>query len=165
MKKVYLIKMDIGNTNIILPRDNSTDEMLCFKSKKELQKYIDINAEYGDDKWKYCHPVAVPVFPRDCIAGEYMYIDRIDYGVDYDFDNGTIFNKIQFSQVVYPSKEILKYKSGLYEYTMNVLSEMDEKDRQEYVNEDDHIYNRYTRTTFDCMAGYIDYKIYQLKIV
>ena len=70
------------------------------------------------------------------------------------------FISIQWGEVVYPSKEILLSKSSLYEdiykYSLS----------DDYVNEDnDHIYNKYAETNFDSMSGYVEYKIYKLKIV
>ena len=161
MKKVYLVKD--GYNQLVIPAIDTED--VCFKSKKECEKHIEMCAECGSEDWKYCTPIAIPVYPRDNIAGEYMYIDRINYGIDYDFDTNRIYHNIQWSGVVYPSKEILKSNSGLLEYTYEQISDDGKSD--DYVNEGDgnHIYNKYTRTTFDAMAGHIDYKIYGLKIV
>lgn len=159
MKKVFLIK-NIKYDQLIIPSVDG--ENVCFKSKKECQKYIDIRVEHGTEDWRYCSPIAIRVYPRDNIAGTHMYIDKIDYVIDYD--TNITYHHIQWSRVVYNNKDILIDRSSLYDYLYFHIYQYGLSD--EYVNENNnHIYNRFTETIFDSMTGYVDYRIYKLKIV
>ena len=164
MKKVYLIELNKGNNHkLIIPRNDYGDD-ICFRSKKTAEEYIMARQLYRDDSWQYCSPKAVPVNPKDNIAGEYMYIDRIHNGIDYNYETSEVYSVIEYSDCVYTSEGLLKCKSGLYEYVMNAMMEMDEATRAEYINEGNRIRKK-NRSVSDLMSRDIDYRIYKLKIV
>lgn len=148
MKKVFLIK-NIYN-KIVLPIVNG--EYVCFRSKKDCQAYIDYVCNID------CFPYQLRVHPRNNHAGPYMYIDMINEGFDYDYDNGQIFSRIQWSDIVYPTIEIVKKSSGLYDDMKSIAN------NDEWVIGDDHIYNKYGGFN-DVMDRKPEYRIYKLKIV